>query len=102
VTAAIGGALVVAPGRAGSAVGLEDRVAARWIGLSDLALVPGLVAGRPRWPWMAARAALNLAIAGYLVRTRHAAPGTRLSAVTAGLCLVTAADLRTAAALRRT
>jgi hypothetical protein len=29
----------------------------------DLALVPGLMRGRPRWPWMLARAAANLPIA---------------------------------------
>ena len=38
----------------------------RLLGAADLVLVPGLLAGRPRWPWMAARAALNLAQAGWL------------------------------------
>ena len=38
----------------------------RALGVSDLVLVPGLLWGRPRWPWMVGRAALNLAQAAYL------------------------------------
>jgi hypothetical protein len=38
----------------------------RAVGLADLALVPGLVRGKPRWPWMAGRGALNLLIAAYI------------------------------------
>ena len=30
-------------------------------------LVPGLLRGEPRWPWMVGRAALNLAMAAYLM-----------------------------------
>ena len=38
----------------------------RAIGLSDLVLVPGLLRGKPRWPWLIGRAAMNLAVAGYM------------------------------------
>ncbi len=60
--ALIGGALVASPGRFGPWIALTDVGAARSVGLADLALVPGLLAGCPRWPWMAARAARNLVI----------------------------------------
>jgi hypothetical protein len=38
----------------------------RVVGLADLALVPGLVRGKRRWPWMAGRGVLNLLIAVYI------------------------------------
>jgi len=64
VTVAIGAALALWPARTAAALGLGSRRGqARAIGLADLALGPGLLLGRPRWPWMAARAALNLVIA---------------------------------------
>ena len=60
ITAVAGGALVRAPGRAGAVVGIADTRLARLVGVADLSLVPGLIAGHPRWPWLAARAAFNL------------------------------------------
>ena len=64
VTLGVGAALVIAPRAVGTAGGLGDRpTAARVIGLMDLALVPGLLRGRPRWPWMVARALFNLPVA---------------------------------------
>ena len=39
----------------------------RLIGAADLVLVPGLLRGEPRWPWMIGRAALNLAMAAYFL-----------------------------------
>jgi hypothetical protein len=64
VTLAIGTGLTVAPSRTAKVLGLGDRpTLSRTIGLVDLALVPGLLRGRPRWPWMVARAALNLVVA---------------------------------------
>jgi hypothetical protein len=65
VTLGLGAALTVAPRAVGTAGGLGDRPGvARAIGLMDLALVPGLLRGRPRWPWMVARALFNLPVAG--------------------------------------
>jgi len=67
VTLAAGTALVAAPGVLTGPLGLPGQDAAvRAIGVSDLVLVPGLLRGRPRWPWMIGRAALNLAVAAYL------------------------------------
>jgi hypothetical protein len=65
VTLGVGAALTVAPGKVGPAAGFgSQRSVALSIGLMDLALVPGLLRGRPRWPWMLARAAFNLPVAG--------------------------------------
>jgi hypothetical protein len=64
-TLAIGAALVARPDLLTERLGL-DATAVRVIGLSDLVLVPGLLKGEPRWPWMAARAAMNVAVAAYL------------------------------------
>jgi len=65
VTFGAGAALTVAPGKVGPAAGFgSQRSVALTIGLMDLVLVPGLLRGRPRWPWMLARAAFNLPVAG--------------------------------------
>lgn len=64
VTTGVGIALLAAPRPLAVAAGVGDRPTfARVVGIMDLALVPGLLRGRPRWPWMLARAAANLPIA---------------------------------------
>ena len=91
---AIGLALMVRPGIA-KAAGLGERDT-QVIALADLAVGPGLVLGRPRRPWVLARAAANVGIAAVLLRR-----GTRLGcAISAGLGAVTVADLQVADALR--
>jgi hypothetical protein len=103
VTLVAGAVLLAAPDRLSGALGLEGQdPALRLIGASDLVLVPGLLRGRPRWPWMIGRAALNLAQASYL---RSVAPGssspgllTRGAGVLVGL---TGVDGATGLALRR-
>ena len=103
VTLAAGVALVAAPGRASGPLGLDGQeTAIRAIGLADLALVPGLLRGRPRWPWMVARAAVNLAQAGYLlgVAPQSSSPGLARGGA-AALAGLTAVDAGTALALRR-
>jgi hypothetical protein len=78
VTLAAGAALVIAPGRLTGSLGLDGQdTAVRAIGVSDLVLVPGLLRGKPRWPWMIGRAALNLALAAYLhgVAPQSSSPG---------------------------
>lgn len=51
VTLAIGAFLTATPARAASTLNLGDHPTfARAIGIADLALVPGLLRGRPRWP----------------------------------------------------
>jgi hypothetical protein len=103
VTLAIGAGLVAAPGRVSGQLGLHGREpAVRALGVADLVLVPGLLRGRPRWPWMAARAALNIADAAYL---RAAAPHSSApGALNTGVVLLaglTAADGAAALALWR-
>ena len=68
-TLAIGAALLAAPRLVTGPLGLDGQdTAVRAIGVSDLVLVPGLLRGSPRWPWMLARAAFNLGDAAYLHR----------------------------------
>ena len=103
VTLAAGAGLVASPGTVAGPLGLQGQEPAlRLIGASDLVLVPGLLAGRPRWPWMIGRAALNLAIGAYLhgVAERSSSPDALRagSAVMAGLTVV---DGATGLALRR-
>ena len=102
-TLAIGAALVAAPRAVTGPLGLEGQEdAVRAIGVADLALVPGLLRGSPRWPWMLARAALNVADAAYLHRT--APRSSNPAAMKAGAALMlglTAVDGTTALALRR-
>jgi hypothetical protein len=97
-TLALGGALVVAPTQVGGRAGFRNARAARIAGLADLALVPGLLGGRPRWPWMAARVGLNLAMIGYLVGGGSAKAKSYLAA--AGLLAATVTDLPALLALR--
>ena len=103
VTLAAGAALVVAPRAVTGPLGLDGQDAAvRAIGVSDLVLVPGLLRGSPRWPWMIGRAALNLAIAAYLlgVAPQSSSPGVAKGGA-AVLAALTAVDGATGLALRR-
>jgi hypothetical protein len=98
ITTVVGGALTAAPARVGPLMGLTDPRAASVVGLADLALVPGLLRGRPRWPWLAARAGLNLAIVGYAaVTTRR---NRRALLAVAALTAATLSDLLAMSALR--
>ena len=103
VTLAAGAALVSSPRLLTGRLGLEGQDAAvRAIGASDLMLVPGLLLGRPRWPWMIGRAALNLAIAAYLQGVAPQSASPELAKGSAGLLLgLTAVDGATGLALRR-
>ncbi len=68
ITTATGLALVAAPGFAARQLGLRGQEGPlRLIGAADLALAPGLVLGKPRWPWMIGRAALTVAMAAYFL-----------------------------------
>jgi hypothetical protein len=98
ITTVIGGALTAAPARVGSVVGLTSPQAALVVGLADLALVPGLLRGRPRWPWLAARAGLNVAIIGYAAVTNRR--NRRAMVAATGLACAAVADLVAMSALR--
>ena len=103
VTLATGVALAVAPRLVTGPFGLDGQEAAvRAIGASDLLLVPGLLAGRPRWPWMVARAAFDVPVAAWLhaVAGRSSSPKALevAACALAGLVLV---DGATALALHR-
>ena len=102
VTTVAGLSLLIAPGPAARFLGLRGQDnSLRLIGLSDLVLVPGLFAGRPRWPWMIGRAALNVAIAAYLesVQAESSEP-ERTRALAAVLGGLTAVDGITGLVLR--
>jgi hypothetical protein len=102
VTLVAGVALVAAPGQVTERLGLEGHDAAvRAIGLSDLVLVPGLLRGRPRWPWLIGRAAMNVAVAGYLHGTAPQSSSPGLMRAGAGLLLgLTVVDGNAGLALR--
>lgn len=100
ITTLIGGALAAAPEKTAGAVRLGDPTGLRVIGLADLSLVPGLLRGNPRWPWMTARGVLNVAIMGFLLKRPKDADTPKRYAIVAALCGLTVQDLRVAAALR--
>ena len=103
ITLVAGGALLAAPQVYTQRAGMPDQaLGVRAVGLADLLLVPGLLRGRPRWPWMVGRSAVSLMQATYLhgVTARSSSPGVvRASAAT--LLGLAATDLATALALRR-
>jgi hypothetical protein len=102
-TLLIGASLVLAPRRTTHPLGLDGEEAAfRAIGVSDLVLVPGLLRGNPRWPWMMARAAFNLGDAAFLVRAaRRSSSPAKVWAGAAVMVALTAIDGATAFELRR-
>jgi hypothetical protein len=102
ITLGIGIAAVAAPTRVGRLLRTGNHpVALRAIGISDLALVPGLLAGRRRWRWMTARASLNLVIAAYCLwlARREDVVGAKIGV--AAMVVATAGDSRIILALRR-
>ncbi len=102
MTLATGAALVASPGILTRPLGLDGHDGAvRAIGAADLVLVPGLLRGRPRWPWMIGRAALNLAIAAYLLGAAKQLSSSAVANAGAGALLgLTAVDGATGLALR--
>ena len=101
VTLPIGLVLVAAPSHVGRALGLGDHPRdLRVIGALDLALVPGLLVGRPRRPWLLARVGLNLAVAGYCARLVRDEGSKGAMVGVAAMVAASLADRRTMAALR--
>jgi hypothetical protein len=95
---AIGAAILAAPDACSRALGLDAVAAMRVIGAADLAVAPGLLVGRSRARWMAARAGLNVAIVAFLAIRGHGQLRPRIAG--AALLAVTAADARVLAPLR--
>jgi hypothetical protein len=101
-TLPIGITLVVAPSRAGQLLRTGDHpTALRLIGVSDLALVPGLLRCRHPQRWMAARVGLNLLIAAYCLLLARRGGGIGVKIVIAGMIAATIGDGRTIVALRQ-
>jgi len=64
--------LTLFPERCSAPIGMQDHPEVlRAIGISDLVTAPGLLVGRPRWPWMVARAALNVGLVSAAVAFRE-------------------------------
>ncbi len=84
-------------------MGLVARRGPQAIGVLDFALAPGLLVGRPRWPWLAARAVVNLAMAGYTLGQATSSGGQLVRARTfaGALLIATFVDSAAAAATRR-
>jgi hypothetical protein len=102
-TLVAGAALLVAPRRTTGPLGLDGQEAAiRVIGVSDLVLVPGLLRGNPRWPWMTARAAFNIGDTVYLLwAARRSSSPAKVRAGAAVMAALTVIDGTTARRLRR-
>ncbi|NGN94929.1 hypothetical protein G5C66_19595 [Nocardioides sp. KC13] len=100
-TLPIGAAILFKPEWVGRTLKLGDHpTALRVIGAADLALVPGLLAGRRRLPWMVARAGLNVAIAAYCTHLARQEGNIGPKVAASALVFATAADARTILALR--
>ena len=101
VTVVVGVALTLGPARCGQPIGMADHPSVmRAIGITDLLVAPGLLAGRPRWPWLLARAALNAGLVAGAMKYRGEL-GDRNSRVGAGtFALLTVVDGAAAATLR--
>lgn len=98
ITLPIGLGLLIAPRRPARLLGGDHERALRLIGAADLALVPGLLGGRRRERWLAARAGLNLAIGAYCLYRTPSAAG---KAAAGAMLVATIADAVPIAALRR-
>jgi hypothetical protein len=101
ITFAVGAALTARPQLATGPLGLEGQERAiRAIGLSDLVVAAGLLRSRPAWPWMTARAALNLVLIAYFEAAPGLSPGMR-SAGRRTFRVLSVLDGGTALALKR-
>lgn len=95
LTLAVGAALTGAPRTTGRAVGVPGGHDAglRAVGVADLVIAVGLLAGRPRWPWLAARAAANPPTAYYLLSLARRHDARALRPIAAFIAVATVGDL---------
>lgn len=102
VSLGLGAALAVAPGPTAEVLGLGHRpVLARTLGVADLAVGAGLTWGRPRWRWMAAHAALNVAVVACYVAEERRGGGVRAVAGRVTMLNLAVVDGAVAALLAR-
>jgi hypothetical protein len=102
-TLAAGAALLIAPRKTTGPLGLDGQeTAIRMIGVSDLVLVPGLLRGSPRWPWMAARTAFDVGDIAYLLwAARRSSSPAKVWAGVAVMAALTVIDGATARTLKQ-
>lgn len=101
VTSVAGVLLTAAPQRSARLIGLGDHPAlVRAVGISDLLVAPGLLRGRPRWPWLTARAALNVCLVAGAVRYRESLGGKAAALGAGAFTVLSAVDGAGAAVLR--
>lgn len=72
----------------------------RVVGLIDFAVAVGLLWGRPRWPWLAARAAANPPTAAYLAALGRRSGTKPPIAIAAVILCATVADAGAVRVLR--
>jgi hypothetical protein len=101
ITLGFGVVLTVAPRRSAAVLGLGNRpVLATVVGMTDLVVGSGVLWGRRRWPWMTARAALNLALAAcYGAEANRTGGGRRARAGIIAMGSLTVVDAVLALAL---
>jgi hypothetical protein len=98
VSLVLGSMLLVIPSTAGRALGVETaQRTLRTIGIVDIALALGSYFGRPKWPWLVARAASNPFIATIALAN---ARSVRARLMAAGLIGAAVMDLRAAVRMR--
>ncbi|MDQ2727332.1 MAG: hypothetical protein M3Y91_05615 [Actinomycetota bacterium] len=92
-TLVVGAALAALPGPIARLLGAGRHVAGvRAMGVADLALVPGLLAGRPRWVWAVVRTGLTLVFAGATGCSAVQDRSPRTTVATAGLLALAVQD----------
>jgi hypothetical protein len=100
ISTALGVVLLLAPEATARLLGIRPERGLTAIGVADVAIGVGLLAGRPRWPWLVARAAANPPSAWWFARAgrRDGGRGALLAAAAVGA--VTVGDVATARTLR--
>jgi uncharacterized membrane protein len=102
----LGGALLGDPAGVARLTGVDDSPTAigvlTAVGARELLVVPGLLAGRPRWSWLrVAGDAMDLAAMGIALRDRRGDRARRLRNATIAVGVLTGADVLTALASLR-
>ncbi|CAB4934484.1 unannotated protein [freshwater metagenome] len=101
-TAVIGTALLVAPEAVGRRSWIERPAEARILGLVDVVVAAGLLSGRARARWMAARAVATVGTAAFFAGIARRGPATAGPAVLAAtLATVAIADVAAVRELAR-